>query len=523
MNTKAQGTIEYLVIVGIIIVISLIIVGLMIDISNQRTQVNDTSKNISNKLGTEGISVIEAISGFDGNGIIGLENIGGDQLRLTKISIDDVNNDYDNSLILGRVTIETEGLCVCEEEEKNKTCNFRFHFVTNDGLQKIFNQTITVTCNENFQPIQPPISPTPPILLDCFVITDNPIQICSLSDLNRVREKLDGNYILMNNINASDTRTWNSGAGFQPIGYSPRFSGNFNGNNKTISDLFIYSTESKYAVGLFGITRTGTISNLTLLDANVSSTYAYASGGVYYGYTGILTGWAEGTSTIVNIRTSGRVRGTISSGGIVGFNGGKVLNSSSTATIGSDSVYSDSLNCAFSSNSGGSGGIVAVNSGDINDSYYFGDVNVYRNYAYAGGITACNGLTGRIFNSYSRGTVSGTSSYLGGLVGGNSSSGKIYNSFSTATITGTGSYRGILIGYNNDGSTHVNGYYFASGGLDGIGGGWNNGWDYNCTATTPVDNFYSSGLGVYNGTPAWDFVNVWNTLNGTDYPTLKTN
>ena len=47
----------------------------------------------------------------------------------------------------------------------------------------------------------------------------------------------NAHYILINDIDASDTSTWNCGAGFKPIGGI--FNGSFDGRGYNISDLYI--------------------------------------------------------------------------------------------------------------------------------------------------------------------------------------------------------------------------------------------------------------------------------------------
>src|SRR6185436_10930809 len=61
----------------------------------------------------------------------------------------------------------------------------------------------------------------------------NPTDVWSLSDLDKIRNKLTGHYRLRANIDASATAGWNGGKGWVPI---PRFTGTFkgsyiNGNN----------------------------------------------------------------------------------------------------------------------------------------------------------------------------------------------------------------------------------------------------------------------------------------------------
>ncbi len=110
---------------------------------------------------------------------------------------------------------------------------------------------------------------------------------------------LAGNYALGSNIDATLTSTWNSGAGFTPIGNSTtNFTGTFDGLGHTIGNLAINQLAND--VGLFGYTGSGAvIQNVGLVGGSVS--------------------------------------GNTAVGGLVGYNGGTVSNSYATSSVsGSD-------------------------------------------------------------------------------------------------------------------------------------------------------------------------------------------
>ena len=67
-------------------------------------------------------------------------------------------------------------------------------------------------------------------------------QITDCFQLQEMEDELDARYKLENAIDCSITFSWNSGKGFQPIGYSPLgtiFSGKLDGDGQTISGLYI--------------------------------------------------------------------------------------------------------------------------------------------------------------------------------------------------------------------------------------------------------------------------------------------
>jgi hypothetical protein len=80
---------------------------------------------------------------------------------------------------------------------------------------------------------------------------------------------------------------------WKPIGkndYGYQYRGTFDGNGKTITNLYINASQNN--VGLFGYTMEGTIKNLTFEYANVTNTKTY---------TGILVGYAN-NSNLQNIK-----------------------------------------------------------------------------------------------------------------------------------------------------------------------------------------------------------------------------
>jgi len=75
----------------------------------------------------------------------------------------------------------------------------------------------------------------------------DPYQITTLDQLNEIRNSTHADYILMNDIDATATSTWYGGEGWMPHS----FSGVFNGDNHTISNLYI--SRSKNHQGFFGL------------------------------------------------------------------------------------------------------------------------------------------------------------------------------------------------------------------------------------------------------------------------------
>ena len=73
-------------------------------------------------------------------------------------------------------------------------------------------------------------------------------------DLQDITLFLSGDYALSQNIDATETRNWNDGKGFEPLkddGKKMPFSGDFDGNNYSIRRLFIKRSQEE-SVGMFG-------------------------------------------------------------------------------------------------------------------------------------------------------------------------------------------------------------------------------------------------------------------------------
>ena len=221
---------------------------------------------------------------------------------------------------------------------------------------------------------------------------------------------------------------------WKPIGkydYGYQYRGTFDGNGKTITNLYINASQNN--VGLFGYTYEGTIKNLTFEYANVTNT------GVF---TGILVGYATGdanTSKLQNIKISNtcQMKGGKETGGIAGeLCNANAYNCVNYATVqgnnrvgglfGYCSVENSSITtCANYGNvtatSTDAGGLVGYfDSGTIQDCANYGDVKGTERVAGMAGYV----YEGKIQNVFSYGNVSATNRTQDiGMAFGNSDNG----------------------------------------------------------------------------------------------------
>ncbi len=204
---------------------------------------------------------------------------------------------------------------------------------------------------------------------------------------------------------------------WEPIGNTTnRYMGTFDGNNKTITNLYINANQ-EYS-GLFGYTFISTIKNLTFVNANVTNTNSF---------TGILVGYGYG-GTYQNIMTSTscEVNGGDGTGGIAGKLAGNAYNCVNYATVqgkeqvgGLFSSYDSSTSITACANYGKVtassqwvGGLVGYfGSGTIQDCANYGDVKGTERVAGMAGYV----YEGKIQNVFSYGNVSATNStqYIG--------------------------------------------------------------------------------------------------------------
>jgi len=436
MKPIAQGTIEYLVIIAVVIVLSLIVVGLLITVSSSPSQ---QIKDSSSKLGSGtsgGITIVEAITDLDGDSLIKLGNNSSDVVYLNKLTLcGGVDNDYVDSrrqlVGLDSKIFSLSGVD-CAVGEKSKNCDLKVEYTTLEGLAKVEYKTVVVNCVTNSVPTDPGKVVDPVALVLELGTLANPWIINDCVELQDMNNHLDGNFILGNDIECgvathSGGVLYNGGLGFSPVGScggvlgactydgALSFRGNLDGAGHTIRDLYINRSTSNEAA-LFGYYK-GNIDDLHLEDVNIMGMY----------YVGGIASSIEGS--ITNSSVSGEVNGYASVGGLAG----RLI-----GTISNCYFEGDVIGLSGTFIGGLLGDIIEISSTELSlmsNCYFSGNVNS-SNANYVGGIVGY--VTGAsIFNSYSRGTVIGAD-YVGGLVGSygelNATGSVISNSFSTSSV-----------------------------------------------------------------------------------------
>ena len=254
------------------------------------------------------------------------------------------------------------------------------------------------------------------------------------------------NYALGTDITATDTSGWNKGAGFTPLG---QLNGTFEGLGHEISGLTIKRPDSSI-FGLFTAIGSGAVvHNLNITKADINGVDRVA----------ILAGINLGT--IQNVYVTGKVVGTLRTGGLVGANSGTISSSHSDANvkgsrIAGGLVGENSIGVISDSNASG-----AVSAGDPNGAFLpdgpgyagglvgFNRAQITGSYSNAttAGTVAAGGLVGGnmgiIDNSYANGSVN-ANTWVGGLVGEARAGSNIKNTYATGAVTGTASVGGLV-------------------------------------------------------------------------------
>ena len=346
---------------------------------------------------------------------------------------------------------------------------------------------------------------------------------------------------------------WNSGDGWDPIGgvSGSTYTGNFDGNTYTISNLFIDRSSGNYA-GLFAYLNGGsgtTVQNVSLVNVDVTLNTSTGSS-VHVG--GLAGRVGNGGVGIEDSYVTGRVRGGESAaepvtltnspgysyvGGLIGRARAAITGSYSLADVTSNTKSASTGPNALV------GGLVGEvrTSGSVSASYAAGDVtaNVVgqnNNFVYAGGLVGQ--LEGDITASYARGAVTATSdatvttgitgnAAAGGLVGATQSGSSITASFSTGAPTATGDGQTVrargLVGLVFLTATVTNSYWdTATSGITTTGAGTGK-----TTSELQTPTAYGTGAndiykdwnvnldGVTGNDDPWDFGTA------SQYPVLK--
>ena len=276
---------------------------------------------------------------------------------------------------------------------------------------------------------------------------DNPYEISTAAELAWFRDYVNNesqyasatlteDIDLSEFCHAADAATNTEELSWVPIGNGRMYCGTFDGNGKTIRNLYINST-IMYK-GFFGYANSGSIKNITFDNAKVKNTH--------YNGTGILTGVFE-KCTIENIKTLANcsVEGTYNTGGIAGTGTGNISNCENRAMVnGTNNV----------------GGIV----GNSSDNTISSSDNTISSCANYGAVTGTEYAVGGMVGFFISGTIQNCANY-GDISGadcvgnqiGYAATVNLNNVLGIGNVTATTSQSGLLAGVIWDSSSTATG------------------------------------------------------------------
>ncbi len=315
----------------------------------------------------------------------------------------------------------------------------------------------------------------------------DPYIIQNVTDLQAMEDDLTAYYELEGDIDASATTGWNAGAGFLPIGQAGYFTGQFDGKDYTISDLFINRNDNFQSL-IYNIDTGAVIQNVKMTGVDITSSGGAAIGALV-GY--MLDG------TVTSCSSTGTVDGDDFVGGLIG----EIV----AGTV--SKCWSFCIATAVDDYAGGLIGYII--SGAISQCYATG--NAIAGDDYAGGFIGAaqsNPGASTIDDCYARGnaTASGATAFgVGGFIGNNEGA-VIDDCYSTGVATGTAAYTGGFCGVDNKTITNCFWDTETSGNATSDGGTGKTTAQMKTRAT-----FTDAG---------WDFTTIWFISSGVNdgYP-----
>lgn len=272
---------------------------------------------------------------------------------------------------------------------------------------------------------------------------EDPFQVATAQNLDDVRYNLNAHFIQTENINIG-TPPWNTGEGWNPIGYwishqeNRPFRGSYDGDGNTISGLTIISEDGDY-LGLFGYIQNAEITDLTLEEVTI----------VGNNDIGPLAARALEENSITNIHVTGEIEGRNSTSGLIAEFVGAADNCSFRGTVSGagtiGGLFSEARGTIRNSHvegnvtgtGGNVGGIAGQNRAETENCSFIGEVVGGNS---TGGIAGRN--SGEISRTYVIGSVTGTFN-TGGISGQNTTPGEVHYCYADVEVTGYRTVGGI--------------------------------------------------------------------------------
>ncbi|MEK6958639.1 MAG: hypothetical protein AABW59_01195 [archaeon] len=146
---NAQGTIEYLVIIAVVVVIGLIVVSMLANFTGQGSQITSDSVKIGSASAP--ISVTNSAVDISGNGLLTIGNNTGENVTITKVKTGDLETSFNQTIPSGSqdtFSLSNLGLnCACESTTAaSKECEFTIYTTSQYGIVKSETIKVIIDC-----------------------------------------------------------------------------------------------------------------------------------------------------------------------------------------------------------------------------------------------------------------------------------------------------------------------------------------------------------------------------------------
>ena len=198
MFSKGQGTIEYLLIISVVIVIALVLVSLLTGFLSAGDGVDETHSKIY--WSSQPIALLDGIIRSDGDGTLVIQNNESETVTVTSIVIDgetyNLESGSGKSLSLGqKYSFDINGAEPCTMNKQSYTVSI--NYTTKNGInKKVASEEFVVTCGTALIPDAVTFAnfdPTTGAFLISTGGSDNTDFIASGTDVNGIILPIDKN------------------------------------------------------------------------------------------------------------------------------------------------------------------------------------------------------------------------------------------------------------------------------------------------------------------------------------------
>lgn len=150
---SGQGTIEYLVIIGVVVILALAVVGVLISQTNSSESISKSTSLIKQKTGVYGVSIAEGVIGSDQNGLLVLKNSSGENLIITKINIEGEDHNFSAQFLSGEEkAFKLQGVESCAGLSRSYLV--KIYYTSISGLEKVADfEEIVLECVPQVIPV----------------------------------------------------------------------------------------------------------------------------------------------------------------------------------------------------------------------------------------------------------------------------------------------------------------------------------------------------------------------------------